>query len=79
MHQFAVDVFAIPGDSGFPLGGMVKAPKTADERETIRGFFKQLRESLASRLIERVYADGTRSKWWAFFAKRKFMNKELLR
>lgn len=38
---------------------------------------KQLREVLASRLIERVYASGEQSKWWMFFAKRKFMNKEL--
>jgi actin related protein 2/3 complex, subunit 3 len=47
--------------------------------ETIRGFLKQLREAIALRLPEEVYADGTRSKWWMLFAKRKFMNKELSR
>lgn len=31
------------------------------------------------RLPDEVYADGSRSKWWMLFAKRKFMNKELTR
>jgi actin related protein 2/3 complex subunit 3 len=46
--------------------------------ETIRGFLKQLRESIATRLVDHVYGpDGVRSKWWMLFSKRKFMNKEL--
>lgn len=47
--------------------------------ETIRGYLKQLREAIALRLVDHVFADGTRSKWWMLFAKRKFMNKELTR
>lgn len=47
--------------------------------ETIRAYFKQLREAIAMRLPDEVFADGSRSKWWMFFAKRKFMNKELTR
>lgn len=47
--------------------------------ETIRSYLKQLREAIAFRLPDEVYANGTRSKWWMFFAKRKFMNKELTR
>ncbi|KAF1779037.1 Actin-related protein 2/3 complex subunit 3 [Phytophthora cactorum] len=77
--QTAVDTFAIPGDSSFPLGGMVRAPSSANEAETIRGFFKQLREAIAFRLVDEVFPNGEKSKWWMFFAKRKFMNKELSR
>lgn len=79
LHQTAVDTFAIPGDAMFPLGGLVRAPSNANEAETIRGFLKQLREAIASRLVDQVFANGEKSKWWMFFAKRKFMNKELVR
>ncbi|GAB9466898.1 hypothetical protein Gpo141_00004262 [Globisporangium polare] len=79
LQQTAVDAFAIPGDSAFPLGGLVRAPTSANEAETIRAYFKQLREAIAMRLPDEVFADGSRSKWWMFFAKRKFMNKELTR
>jgi actin related protein 2/3 complex subunit 3 len=47
--------------------------------ETIRGYFKQLREAIALRLVDHVFPNGERSKWWMLFAKRKFMNKELTR
>lgn len=47
--------------------------------ETVRAYLKQLREAIALRLPDEVFADGSRSKWWMFFAKRKFMNKELQR
>ncbi|EQC39593.1 hypothetical protein SDRG_03027 [Saprolegnia diclina VS20] len=77
LSQVAADSFAIPGESSFPLGGMVKMAANMAEGETTRGYLKQLRETLAMRLIELVYVDGSRSKWWMLFAKRKFMNKEL--
>ncbi|ETK82997.1 hypothetical protein F441_11963 [Phytophthora nicotianae CJ01A1] len=103
LQQTAVDTFAIPGDSSFPLGGLVRAPSSANEAgkcmcmllhssfevdgsalalvfaETIRGFFKQLREAIAFRLVDEVFPNGEKSKWWMLFAKRKFMNKELSR
>ena len=47
--------------------------------ETIRGFLKQFREAIAARLVDEVFPNGEKSKWWMLFAKRKFMNKELLR
>lgn len=31
LQQTAVDAFAIPGDSAFPLGGLVRAPTSANE------------------------------------------------
>jgi len=77
--QAASDNFAIPGESSFPLGGLVKLPNNASEAETIRGYFKQLREVIAVRLVDLVFVDGTKSKWWMLFSKRKFMNKELLK
>ncbi|DBA02692.1 TPA: hypothetical protein N0F65_010517 [Lagenidium giganteum] len=80
LQQAAVDSFAIPGESSFPLGGMVRAPSNANEAETIRGYLKQFREAIAMRLPDQVFgADGQRSKWWMLFSKRKFMNKELTR
>lgn len=32
LQTYAVDTFSLPGDSGFPLGGMTPAPKNSDER-----------------------------------------------
>uniref|UniRef100_M4BC35 Actin-related protein 2/3 complex subunit 3 n=1 Tax=Hyaloperonospora arabidopsidis (strain Emoy2) TaxID=559515 RepID=M4BC35_HYAAE len=67
LQQAAVDTFAIPGDSSFPLGGLVRAPSSANEA------------AIAARLVDEVFPNGEKSKWWMLFAKRKFMNKELLR
>ncbi|KAJ7167505.1 actin-related protein 2/3 complex subunit 3 [Mycena filopes] len=38
-----------------------------------------VRQELAARLVERLYADGTGkpSKWWMSFQKRRFMNRSL--
>lgn len=78
LQQNAVENFAIPGEPSFPLGGMVRAPSSATESDTIRGYFRQLREAIALRIVEKVFTpEGTKSKWWMLFAKRKFMNKEL--
>lgn len=47
--------------------------------ETLRAFFKQLREALLARLVERIYnADGSANKHWLLFAKRKFLGKEFV-
>ena len=47
----------------------------ADE---LRALFKQMREEISLRMIDRIYLeDGTKNKWWMLFAKRKFMNKTL--
>lgn len=45
--------------------------------DLLRQYLTQLRQELANRLVERVYADGKPSKWWMCFQKRKFMNKSL--
>mmetsp|Transcript_7411 Transcript_7411/g.12309 ORF Transcript_7411/g.12309 Transcript_7411/m.12309 type:complete len:130 (-) Transcript_7411:283-672(-) len=71
--------FAIPGEPGFPLGGLFPAPVNRAEGDLFRAYFKQAREELSSRLVERAFnsSDGTKSKWWQAFSKKKFMGKEL--
>ena len=68
----------LPGDDGWPLGSMIATPTTAADRDKLRVYFKQVREALAPRLVERLFhADGSANKHWMMFAKRKFLNKEL--
>lgn len=45
----------------------------------LRQYLVQVRQELAARLVERLYADGTGkpSKWWMSFQKRRFMNRSL--
>jgi actin related protein 2/3 complex subunit 3 len=71
--------FAIPGDAGFPLNQAFEAPPDRNSAETLRQYIMQMRQELATRLLNRVYADGTNtpSKWWLSFTKRKFMGKAL--
>ena len=47
--------------------------------EYLRGYLTQVRQELAQRLVEKLYADGTGkpSKWWMSFQKRRFMNRSL--
>jgi hypothetical protein len=47
--------------------------------EYLRQYLVQVRQELAARLIEKLYADGTGkpSKWWMSFQKRRFMNRSL--
>lgn len=71
--------FAIPGDAGFPLNQAFEPPRDRNEAEVLRQYISQMRQELAQRLLNRVYADGsnTPSKWWLSFTKRKFMGKAL--
>ena len=45
----------------------------------LRTYLVQVRQELAARLVEKLYADGTGkpSKWWMSFQKRRFMNRSL--
>ncbi|KAF2114923.1 actin-related protein 2/3 complex subunit 3 [Lophiotrema nucula] len=71
--------FAIPGDAGFPLNQAFEAPSDRQGAETLRQYVMQMRQELATRLLARVYGDGSGvpSKWWLSFTKRKFMGKQL--
>ena len=50
--------FAMPGDAGFPLNQAFEAPKERSQAEVMRGYIAQMRQELAARLLERLYADG---------------------
>ena len=49
--------FAIPGDAGFPLNQAYETPKDRNEAEVLRQYIMQMRQELAARLLNRVYAD----------------------
>jgi len=67
--------FKTPGEDGFCLPGFFKPPAAKPEQDLFRAYFRQLREELATRLIDQIYgADGNKNKWWFQFNKRKFMN-----
>ncbi|KAL5527510.1 hypothetical protein ACEPAG_6311 [Sanghuangporus baumii] len=79
LNTLAVDNFAIPGDAGFPLNAHYAHPASRADAEYLRGYLTQVRQELAARLVERLYADGTGkpSKWWLAFQKRRFMQRSL--
>ncbi|KAH0413673.1 hypothetical protein KCU90_g16482, partial [Aureobasidium melanogenum] len=53
-------------------------PRDRQEAEVLRQYISQMRQELATRLLNRIYADGDApSKWWLSFTKRKFMGKAL--
>jgi hypothetical protein len=69
------DAFSMPGDKGFPLPGFFQPSNDRNEMNLFRGYFRQLREECANRLLETVFnADESKNKWWFQFSKRKFMN-----
>jgi actin related protein 2/3 complex, subunit 3 len=79
LFQLAIKAFQVPGDKGFPLGGMVTAPQNRGDTDLLKAYFTQLRQETGVRLCEQIYAHDTAipSKWWMCFAKKKFLNTEL--
>ncbi|KAF8441833.1 actin-related protein 2/3 complex subunit 3 [Terfezia claveryi] len=75
----ALEQYALPGDPSFPLNALYQGPRDRGEAELLRGYIGQMRQELGSRLLARIYADGTGkpSKWWLSFTKRRFMGKSL--
>ncbi|KAK2960401.1 putative ARP2/3 complex 21 kDa subunit [Blattamonas nauphoetae] len=74
--QLAQGQFDLPGAPKFPLGGLVNTPEV-NETDLIRNYLRQAREEIVVRLVDRIYPDGKLSKWWAQFAKKKFLNKTM--
>ena len=73
----AASAHHMPGEPGWPLGPLITPPKSVAENDNLKAYMKQLRETLAPRLLERVFnADNTPNKFWIMFSKRKFLNKE---
>jgi actin related protein 2/3 complex subunit 3 len=79
LNTLSVDNFAIPGDANFPLNAHYAAPGNRADSDYLRQYLTQVRQELAARLVEKLYADGTGkpSKWWMSFQKRRFMNRSL--
>ncbi|KAJ2922089.1 hypothetical protein H1R20_g15004, partial [Candolleomyces eurysporus] len=79
LNTLSVDNFPIPGDANFPLNSHYAAPSSRHEADFLRQYLTQVRQELAARLTEKLYADGTGkpSKWWMAFQKRRFMNRSL--
>ncbi|KAI8149665.1 actin-related protein 2/3 complex subunit 3 [Fennellomyces sp. T-0311] len=77
LSTLAVSNFAIPGDPSFPLNAMYAAPTDRYQTDQMRQYVQQLRQELATRLVEKIFVDGKPSKWWMCFSKRKFMNLSL--
>jgi len=79
LNTLAVDNFPLPGDATFPLNSHYAAPGGRPEADYLRQYLTQVRQELAARLVEKLYADGTGrpSKWWMSFTKRRFMNRSL--
>ncbi|KAF4575131.1 subunit of the Arp2/3 complex [Pleurotus pulmonarius] len=79
LNTLSVDNFSIPGDAGFPLNAHYAPPASRADADYLRQYLTQVRQELAARLVERLYADGTGkpSKWWMSFQKRRFMNRSL--
>jgi len=78
LNTLSVDNFPIPGDANFLLNAHYAAASGSDS-EYLRQYLTQVRQELAARLVEKLYADGTGrpSKWWMSFQKRRFMNRSL--
>jgi len=75
MTELARESFALPGESGWMLGGHFPTPKSRAEADQARAYLKHFREELGTRLVECVYnADGSPNKFWMAYSKRKFMN-----
>ncbi|KDQ64366.1 hypothetical protein JAAARDRAFT_187701 [Jaapia argillacea MUCL 33604] len=79
LNTLAVDNFPIPGDANFVLNAHYAPPASRADAEYLRQYLSQVRQELAARLVERLYADGTGkpSKWWMSFQKRRFMQRSL--
>ncbi|EGG14575.1 actin related protein 2/3 complex [Cavenderia fasciculata] len=79
LFTMAQEQFSIPGETSFPLGGMITIPAARDAADNIRQALTQLRLETGIRLVQRVYAtDPARpNKWWMAFSKRKFLGKAI--
>ncbi|KAG6903418.1 hypothetical protein C0995_005441 [Termitomyces sp. Mi166 len=79
LNTLSVDSFPIPGDANFALNAHYAPPVNRADSEYLRQYLTQVRQELGTRLVEKLYADGTGkpSKWWMSFQKRRFMNRSL--
>jgi len=72
----------LPGDAGWPLGGLLPPPRAPAEADAARAWLRDARRAAHDRLLARLYppgadAGGPPSRHWMAYAKRKFVGKEL--
>lgn len=77
LATYSVDSFALPGDANFPLNSLYAPPASRADADALRSYLTQVRQETAARLVDKVFHDGTPSKWWLAFTKRRFMGKSL--
>eukprot|EP01086_Lenisia_limosa_P003869 TRINITY_DN18614_c0_g1_i2.p1 TRINITY_DN18614_c0_g1~~TRINITY_DN18614_c0_g1_i2.p1 ORF type:complete len:104 (+),score=38.37 TRINITY_DN18614_c0_g1_i2:292-603(+) len=78
LFQHAIQGFKVPGDNGFALGGFAKDPESRSESDSFRQYFTEARKECANRFCEVAFLeDGSQSKYWFCFSKKKFMNMTL--
>lgn len=79
LFSHAHDRFPLPGQAGFPLGGLMAAASGRDDEEVIRLYIRQCREETGRRLVERLYASDatTPNKHWLAYAHRRFMDRAM--
>lgn len=70
----------IPGENGFPLNSMYKAPQSKPDEDELRAYLQQARQELGARLCDLAFPEPQErpSKWWLCFARRRFMDKGLV-
>ena len=52
MYTLAVNKFALPGESDFPLNAFFEKPKSNSEKEELRKYFTQIRSEVGARLVK---------------------------
>jgi len=79
LYAYAIENFAIPGDSTFALGGLCPKATNRGDEDTMRAYLQQIRQETYVRFLDLLYAHGDAQpdKWWMCFSKRKFLNKTL--
>jgi actin related protein 2/3 complex, subunit 3 len=65
LRALSIKEFSIPGQPGWPLGGLFPAPASTAEGVLFRSYMKQAREEVAIRLVDKLF-DGPslKNKWW---------------
>eukprot|EP00924_Labyrinthula_sp_SR-Ha-C_P004317 maker-scaffold_3-snap-gene-20.34-mRNA-1 protein AED:0.36 eAED:0.38 QI:0/1/0.5/1/1/1/2/50/169 len=74
MFELAKEKFPIPGDKNWQLGGHISAPGKRKEQEDMRKYMEQLRECVCERIVDVIFPNGEKNKFWMQFSKKKFMN-----
>mmetsp|Transcript_10601 Transcript_10601/g.25119 ORF Transcript_10601/g.25119 Transcript_10601/m.25119 type:complete len:175 (-) Transcript_10601:694-1218(-) len=74
----ATDDFPLPGSQDWALAEVTTAPNTPTERDSLRAYLKQCRQELTLRMVRKCFDEsGQLDKFWAAFARKKFLNKSL--